>query len=87
MTQNQQQRQQTVRQFQIAEEAMTIAAQEAEERKNMKWRLEIEKVVKAQKEAQYAAEVADSEEQITTKNAGQRAAGVVRQGVRRESGS
>ena len=50
--------------------------------------VEIEKVVKAQKEAQSAAEIADRENKLhTTKKAGQRAARVVRKGIRRESGS
>ena len=50
--------------------------------------VEIEKVVKAQKEAQSAADVLTERNKLqTTKKTGQRATGVVREGVRRESGS
>ena len=51
------------KQLQIAEAVTAIAAMEAEERKR-EMEVEIEKCVKAQKEAQSAAEVADREEQI-----------------------
>ena len=51
-------------------------------------KVEIEKVVKTQKEGQGTAEVADREEKMhTTKKAGQRATSVVRERIRRESGS
>ena len=50
--------------------------------------VEIEKVIKAQEETQSPAEIADRGNKIcTTKEAGQRAARVVREGIRRESGS
>ena len=50
------------KQIQIDEEARSIAAKEAEERKQ-DMEVEIEKIVNAQKEAQSAAEIADREEQ------------------------
>ena len=51
------------KQLQIAEEAMSIAEKDSEERKN-EMEVEIDKVVKAKKEAQSAAESGDREEQL-----------------------
>ena len=83
VTQKQQKVQQTVQQFQIAEAVRAIAANESEEQKH-EMKVETEKVVKAQKEAQFTAE---ENKLYTTSKAGQRPAGVTREGIHRESGS
>ena len=74
-------------QLQIAEEARLIAEKDSEERKH-EMEVSIEKVVKACRKLSLQLRVlAERNKWHTTKKAGQRAAGLVRETIRRESGS
>ena len=73
------------KQLQIAEAVRAIAAREAEEGKH-EMEVEIEKVVKAQKEAQSALVVADTKEQIAH-NKESRAQVVAEENARRIAGA
>ena len=76
------------KQLQIAEEARSIAEKDSEGRKNMRWRLRSRRLSRLRRTSLQLRLLTERNKLHTTeKTAGQRAARVVREGLRRASGS